>query len=231
MRTTARATRSTRHTRRLPKNTAVAVVVLAALSFTLAACDGGGGGGGGVKEGDKAPGVGTGPGGGTDGTDTARETHPEGGESGGSGETVVPRAAGDGCTLGPAKVRLQDTGGSAPAVLLKITNNGGKACPVFGAPVVGDKTTGENLPVADDTRRRSAIRLEPGRSAYAAINLAGMDADQTHRSKTFTVTLATKDGRGAGGRVTVVSPGAAGLLLDADSRVTHWQRDLADALS
>ncbi|WP_371528145.1 DUF4232 domain-containing protein [Streptomyces sp. NBC_01283] len=239
MRTTARATRSTRiadtarSSRSTRKNTAVAVAVLAALSLSLTACSGDGG-----SDDGKAAGAGQG----AAGTDASGGEGSAGGSSSGE-ETAstpgdaapAPRAAGDGCTLATTKITLEDTGGSAPFVLLKITNNGGKACSVLGAPVVSDPTTGEDFPTAENTRPQSVVRVGPARSAYAAINLAGMDAVKTHRAKTLGITLAAKNAKdakdGQNGQVTVKSPGAAGLLLNADSHVTYWQNTLEDAMS
>lgn len=230
MRTTARATSSARSSstgrtgRPARRNAALAVAALAALSLTLTACGGGNGNGNdgsSGSSGDEASGASKG----TAGSGEGETASPP--DTGGP----VPKAAGDGCTLATTEVRLEDTGGTAPIVLLRITNNGSKTCPVFGAPVVSDPTAGKNLPVAETTRPRSVVRVEPARSAYAAINLAGLDADRTHRSKTFGVSLASKDGRATNGRVTVTSPGVAGLLLNADSHVTHWQHTLEDAMS
>ncbi|MGW7073630.1 DUF4232 domain-containing protein [Streptomyces sp. NPDC054855] len=211
MRTTARTTRA-----------ALAVAALAALSLSLTACDGDGG-----SDDGRANGAGRGSG---DAGDGASVTGKASASASGRPESLAPAADGD-CTPRTAEISMEDTGGTAPAVLLKITNNGGKACAVHGAPLVSDPTTGKNLPAARNTRPRSVVRLAPDRSAYAAINLAGMDAERTHRSKTLAVTLVTKGGRATDGSVTVNSPGAAGLLLDAGSRVTYWQNNLEDAMS
>lgn len=214
MRTTARATRA-----------ALTVAALAALSLSLTACDGDQGSGAGKGSAGRSTGS-TDSAGSTDGTGNADGTVTPPGGSG-----PVAKAAGGDCTLTTAKVTLEDTGGTMPVALLKITNNGAKSCPVFGAPVVGDPTTGKNLPAAENTRPRSVVRVAPNRSAYAAVNLASTDADKTHRSKTLDVTLATKDGKATDGRVTVASPGVAGLLLDAYSQVTHWQHTSEAAMS
>lgn len=207
MRTTARSTRA-----------ALAVAALAALSLSLTACGGDSGGDDGSGGGSEAVG------GEASGTGKASATVPS------NPESFAPAADGD-CTPRTANISIEDTGGTAPVVLLKITNNGGKACAVLGAPVVSDATAGKNLPVARNTRPQSVVRLAPDRSAYAAISLASTDADRTHRSKKLGVTLVTKDGKATDGRVTVSSPGAAGLLLDAGSRVTYWQNNLEDAMS
>ncbi|MEU3736749.1 DUF4232 domain-containing protein [Streptomyces sp. NPDC032198] len=230
MRTTARATRSARTAGTARKNTAFAVAVLAALSLSLTACDSGSGDG-------KASGADQGAAGtgGAGGSSSGEKTATTPGDRG-----PAPRAAGDGCTLATTKITLEDTSGSAPLVLLKITNNGGTACSLLGAPVVSDPTTGKDLPTAENTRPQSVVRVGPARSAYAAINLAGMDAVKTHRAKTLGITLTAKNaknaengktGKGTDGPVTVKSPGAAGLLLNADSHVTYWQNTLEDALS
>ncbi|MEV2256710.1 DUF4232 domain-containing protein [Streptomyces sp. NPDC050147] len=187
----------------------LAAASVAALSLSLTACDGGSGSD-------------------TDATGVSASGDKTAPRSGGA-DSAAPAAGGD-CTLATSKTEIEDTGGTAPVVLLKITNNGARTCAVRGAPLVGDPTTGRNLPVAENTRPRSVVRLGPGRSAYAAIDLASIDADRTHRAKTLGITLATKDGKATQGRVTVASPGAAGLLLDAGSQVTYWQNTLEDAM-
>ncbi|MWA12407.1 DUF4232 domain-containing protein [Streptomyces sp. BA2] len=217
MRTTARTARVAR------KKAALAVTALAALTLTLTACNGDGDGDGGGDKASRAE----------KRSADASTGGPAATTSGGSGSGSGSAAplSGDACTPTAAKIELEDTAGTAPLVLLKITNNGGKTCSVFGAPFVSDPAAGKNLPVAENTRPQSVVRVEPAKSAYAAISLAGIDAEKTHRAKTLGVTLATKDGKGTDGRVTVNSPGAAGLLLNADSQVTYWQNTLEDAMS
>lgn len=237
MRTAARATRTAR------KSAALAAAALATLSLALTACDGGRGSDSGKASGaDKRSAEGS-----AEGTAEGRA-----GDSSSGGKAATPSgrpgsaapSPGDACAPATATITLEDTGGSAPFVLLKITNNGGTACSLFGAPVVRDPTAGENLAVAENTRPRAAVRLAPARSAYAAINLASIDADESHRAKTLGVTLAAEKPKnakgpkssegvkgGAGRGVTVASPGAAGLLLNADSQVTHWRSTPEDAMS
>lgn len=214
MRTTARTTR-----------TALGVAALAALSLSLTACDGGSGSD--DRIGSRNEKADRGDGASLAGKATA---DPSGGPDFAAPDSAAPAAGGD-CTLAASKTEIEDTGGTAPVVLLKITNKGPKTCAVLGAPIVSDPTAGENLPVAQHTRPRSVVRLAPDRSAYAAINLASIDADRTHRAKALGVTLATKDGKATEGRVTVNSPGAAGLLLDAGSQVTYWRSTLEDAMA
>ncbi|MCX4665697.1 DUF4232 domain-containing protein [Streptomyces sp. NBC_01381] len=209
------------------KNTAVALAAAAALSISLTACnsDGGDGDGDDSKASGSSSSVGT-----SDSSDSAKNT--SGGTVGGSsvGGEAAPAGADD-CTLATSKIAMQETGGSAPVVLLKITNNGDKRCSVFGAPFISDPTAGKNLPVAEDTRPQSVVSVEPNQSAYAAIGLAAKESGDTHRTKTFNVTLATKDGKGTDGHASVGSPGPAGLLLDSSSQVTYWQSTSEDALT
>lgn len=214
MRTTARTTRA-----------ALAVAALTTLSLPLTACDDIGGS-------DDGRAIGTGNEGGERGNGDADGDATGKASAAASRDPEAPAqaAAGD-CTPRTAEISMEDTGGTAPVALLKITNNGGTACAVLGAPIVSDPTADKDLPVARKTRPRSVVRLAPDRSAYASINLASIDADRTHRSKTLGVTLVTEGGKATDGRVTVNSPGAAGLLLDAGSRVTYWQNNLEDAMS
>ncbi|MEV0317395.1 DUF4232 domain-containing protein [Streptomyces sp. NPDC050658] len=218
MRTTAR------------KNTGIALAAVAALALSLTACGGDGDGGEGKASGSSASSDTAGTTSGGTGEGTSGGGAGEGKSGGGSTVAVAP-AGDDDCTLSATKIVLQESGGSAPVVLLKLTNNGDKSCSVFGAPFVADPTAGRNLPVAENTRPQSVVRVAPAGSAYASIGLASRDNDKTHRSKTLDVTLATEDGKGTDGHTTVNSPGPAGLLLDDSSQVTYWQSTSEDALS
>lgn len=186
------------------KNTAVALAAVAALSISLTACnsDGDGDGDDGKASGSSSS-VGTSDSSGSSGS--AKNT--SGGNVGGSsvGGEAAPAGADD-CTLATSKIAMQETGGSAPVVLLKITNNGDKRCSVYGAPFISDLTAGKNLPVAEDTQPQSVVSVEPSRSAYASINLAAKDSGDTHRTKTFNVTLGALDGKGTDGHASVGSP-------------------------
>ncbi|MEU5000243.1 DUF4232 domain-containing protein [Streptomyces sp. NPDC021622] len=206
------------------KNTAVALAAVAALSISLTACNSDDGGDDGKASGSSSS-VGT-----SDSSGSAKNT--SGGTDGGSsgGGEAAPAGADD-CTLATSKIAMQETGGSAPVVLLKITNNGDKRCSVYGAPFISDPTAGKNLPVAEDTRPQSVVSVEPNQSAYASIGLAAKESGDTHRTKTFNVTLATKEGKGTDGHASVGSPGPAGLLLDSSSQVTYWQSTSEDALT
>ncbi|MEV8020701.1 DUF4232 domain-containing protein [Streptomyces sp. NPDC086554] len=220
------------------KNAAFALAAVAALSISLTACNGDD-----VAD-DKASGPSsagssdsakdtTGADGSSSGDKTATTSGGSGGSDGSDGSDggEAAPAGDDDCTLTTSKIIMQETGGSAPVVLLKITNNGDKRCSVYGAPFVSDPTAGKNLPVAEDTRPQSVVGVEPNQSAYASIGLAAKESGDTHRTKTFNVTLAAKDGKGTDGHASVDSPGPAGLLLDSSSQVTYWQSTSEGALT
>ncbi|TGA92528.1 DUF4232 domain-containing protein [Streptomyces sp. MZ04] len=221
------------------KNTAVALAAVAALSLSLTACNSGDGSDG-SDGGDKASGSSSGDSssgdktatalGGSGGSGGSDDSDGSDGSDGSGGGEAAPAGDGD-CTLATAKISLDETGGSAPVVLLKLTNNGDKRCSVYGAPFFSDPTAGKNLPVAEDTQPQSVVGVEPGQSAYASINLAAKDSGDTHRTKTFNVTLGASDGKGTDGHASVDSPGPAGLLLDSSSRITYWQSTSEDALT
>ncbi|MEV5978709.1 DUF4232 domain-containing protein [Streptomyces sp. NPDC052114] len=190
----------------LRRTTAPALVAVAALCLSLAACDGDDG----AADGDRTRAASGGP-----AAPTASQ-----------GPTGTP-GEGD-CRLGRMTVTLEETGGALPAVLLKATNRSGEACTVHGAPFVADTTAGTDLRTIGSPPR-SVVRVAPGRSAYAAIALATGEGAEDHRTKTVNITLATEDGEGTRGHAAVRSPGPVGLALNTDSSVTYWHTTAARA--
>lgn len=142
--------------------------------------------------------------------------------SGGSGSSGSSASSGDDdCTLDSSSIKLEETGGTIPSILLTLTNTGSKECAVYNAPFVSDPVAGKNLPVNKDTVPQAVVELAPGHTAYAAIYLS---QKPTHRTKTLNVTLADRSGGGTDGHVTVTAPASgSGLGLDDSSQVTYWQ--------
>ncbi|MGW7003861.1 DUF4232 domain-containing protein [Streptomyces sp. NPDC054933] len=217
-------------------------VLTAACAFSLTACDGKNGAtAASSSDGTNASASPSGAAA-SRGSDTAQQSAQGKKTTGASGSAAHSAAggsdtkgSGDACTLNTSRIRLQDTGGTAPVALLTLTNTGSRQCAVYGAPIVSDPAAGRNLPVNKNTVPQSVVELAPGHTAYAAIALS---TNASHRAKTLNVTLTTKDGGGTDGHVTVASPGSAGLGLDDQSQVTYWQtsqelaeQSKADALS
>ncbi|MFF7361734.1 DUF4232 domain-containing protein [Streptomyces sp. NPDC008125] len=142
--------------------------------------------------------------------------------SGGSGSSGSSASSGDDdCTLDSSSIKLEETGGTIPSILLTLTNTGSKDCAVYNAPFVSDPVAGKNLPVNKDTVPQAVVELAPGHTAYAAIHLSDKP---THRTKALNVTLADPSGGGTDGHVTVTAPASgSGLGLDDSSEVTYWQ--------
>ncbi|MEU9861087.1 DUF4232 domain-containing protein [Streptomyces sp. NPDC047971] len=112
--------------------------------------------------------------------------------------------------------------------LLKITNKSGKACKVLGHPVVtfgaldGQATERGEAPGIED-----AIRLEPGRSAYAG--LMGGANDGTGRTvHSIAMTMNTESDL----EQTPLTASTPGLYVSpARNSVTAWVNNAEDALS
>ncbi|NLU68302.1 DUF4232 domain-containing protein [Streptomyces sp. HNM0574] len=154
---------------------------------------------------------------------TGGGTEPGAGGTGGSGEERTT------CTVGKVAVGLQETGGSAPVVLLKATNNGSARCDLYGHPFVGHPDAQSPLPAGGGTPQ-SVVSLEPGASAYASLGLAEGEGADVHREKRLTVELADREGQGTGATAEVTSPGPAGLALGEDSTVSYWNDTLEGAM-
>ncbi|WP_329113023.1 DUF4232 domain-containing protein [Streptomyces sp. NBC_01353] len=112
--------------------------------------------------------------------------------------------------------------------LLKITNKSAKACKVLGHPVVtfgdldGQATERGEAPGIED-----AIRLEPGRSAYAG--LMGGTNDGTGRTvHSIAMTMNTESDL-VQTPLTVSTPGL--YVSPAMNSVTAWVNNAEDALS
>ncbi|MET9859781.1 DUF4232 domain-containing protein [Streptomyces smyrnaeus] len=124
------------------------------------------------------------------------------------------------CTVGKVSVGLKETGGSAPVILLKATNNGSTRCDLYGYPFVG--YPGAQAPIAvGGGKPQAVVSLEPGKSAYASLGLEKGDGGNMHRDKHLTVQLANRSMHGTGATATLTAPGA-GLAISDNSTVSYW---------
>ncbi|GAA2615366.1 DUF4232 domain-containing protein [Streptomyces axinellae] len=144
---------------------------------------------------------------------------------GGGGEDVRSQSTASGvkrkaCDVGTVQVRLKRTGGTAPVVLLKATNQGDSRCDLYGYPFVGYPNAQSPIAVGGG-QPQSVVSLEPGTSAYASLSLEDGDANNMHREKELTVELANRKLQGTGSTATLTAPGA-GLALSDNSTVSYW---------
>ncbi|TSB15166.1 DUF4232 domain-containing protein [Streptomyces benahoarensis] len=222
----------------LRTRSALGLASVAVLSLSLTACDGG-------ADGSKASESASSSAARSDdgaGTDKASDSSParaaKKGDEAQAPSSAAPAkdpksdggSAGDDCVLGTTEIALKEAGGMPSAVLLTATNNGSTPCSVYNAPFVSDPVAGHNLTVDQDSKPQAVVTVAPGRTAYAAITLAQKESTQNHRTKSLTVTLATKANSGTDGHYTVSSPGPAGLQINPSTRVTYWQSSEEDAL-
>ncbi|MBO8191573.1 DUF4232 domain-containing protein [Streptomyces oryzae] len=205
--------------------------VAAAAAFSLTACQGDGGkdddaGSASSAEVSKGTGAKDSASAGSDSGSTTSDggTQNNKASSGGSGKPAeggASGAKGSVCTVGTVSVSLQETGGSAPVILLKATNNGSTRCDLYGHPFVGYPDAQSSIP-AGGGKPQSVVSLEPGTSAYAALGLEKGDGGNMHREKQLTVQLADRSLHGTGATAEVTAPGEAGLALSDNSTVTYW---------
>ncbi|WEV26457.1 DUF4232 domain-containing protein [Streptomyces sp. 71268] len=164
---------------------------------------------GGTETGGKGPGV-----------EGAKERPTDTGSDAGSGSedggpTDKP------CTVADTQITLEHTGGTIPAITLKLTNTGSTACNAYHVPLVGYPNAQAPLAVGGD--KPQAVRtVAPGESTTATIGLGSEDGSTPHREQRLTVTLVDADNHPLSGQATVSAPAGAGLLLDDNSSVTYW---------
>ncbi|GAA2604942.1 DUF4232 domain-containing protein [Streptomyces axinellae] len=149
-----------------------------------------------------------------------------GGTGGSGGSNAQSGAAGSGtkektCDLGTTKVRLQQTGGTAPVILLKATNQGSTRCDLYGYPVLGYPDAQAPIAVGGN-KPQAVVSVQPGKSAYAALTLETGTGENMHREKQLTIELADRNGRGTGSPTYLTAPGEGLALSSENSKVSYW---------
>ncbi|MER7789890.1 DUF4232 domain-containing protein [Streptomyces sp. NPDC097640] len=198
---------SVRDTRtRLP--TAAAAVVIAVLS--LAACGDGSASGKYAK---------SGVGSGYDGD------APTGHSGGGGNKAVVCGGSGIKTVAAPVNRPVNH-------MLLTVTNTGSAPCDLYGYPAVRFGKAQSVPPVNEDSKPRVVVRLAPGESGYAAVNLSATDGSGTNGRtvKSLAVTFQDRAGEDTSWAAHPPLP-AKGLYVDDSLSVTYWQQSMDNALS
>ncbi|MFE6779246.1 DUF4232 domain-containing protein [Streptomyces sp. NPDC057702] len=157
------------------------------------------------------------------GVEGAKEQPTEAGGTEGGGEDAGPTSKP--CTVGETKVALEHTGGTIPAITLRLTNTGSTACDAYYLPLVGYPDAQAPL-AAGGEKPQAVATVQPGASTTATIGLGSEDGSSPHREQRLTVTLVDADNKPLPGQATVSAPAGAGLLLDDSSSVTYWGRGL-----
>ncbi|MBQ0863056.1 DUF4232 domain-containing protein [Streptomyces sp. RK75] len=141
--------------------------------------------------------------------------------AGGSPQAEAAGVKRTACAVGKVSVGLKETGGSAPVILLKATNNGSTRCDLYGYPFVGYPDAQAPIAVGGG-KPQAVVSLEPGESAYASLGLEKGDGGNMHREKHLTVELADRNQHGTGATAKVSAPDGAGLALSDNSTVSYW---------
>lgn len=227
--------KTVRRTRRTVRSAGL-VAVAAAAMFSLTACQGDGG-----KDNDAASvssstetskdsgskDSGSDAKNGENGSSNGTDTNGTGGNGGtqnanGGGDT---QAGGSGvkrktCTAATNTIRFQRTGGSAPVILIKATNQDSERCDLYGYPFVGYPDAQAPIAVGGG-KPQAVVSLEPGESAYASLSLETGQGNNLHRETDLTVELANRKQQGTGSNASLTAPGE-GLALSDTSTVSYW---------
>ncbi|MEU5640962.1 DUF4232 domain-containing protein [Streptomyces milbemycinicus] len=117
-------------------------------------------------------------------------------------------------------------------MLLTVTNTGSAPCDLYGYPAARFGEAQSVPPVNKDSKPQAVVRLAPGKSGYAAVNLSATDGSGTngHTVKSLAVTF---QDRTAENTSWVAHPSlpAEGVYVDDSLSVTYWQQSMDNALS
>ncbi|QGV79217.1 DUF4232 domain-containing protein [Streptomyces ficellus] len=155
----------------------------------------------------------------------------KGGATSAADDDSDPQAEAEACG---ADVKVTYTTLSRPLnhALLTMTNTGSTACDAYHAPLLRFDDAQSVTAVNEGSKPQSVVRIGPGESAYAAINLAVADGSGTHggTAEKLAVHFAPRSGEGS----TDDAPAAITLpkdtYVDSSTNVTYWQSSMDAAL-
>lgn len=161
-----------------------------------------------------------------DGDAPARKGKAGTGDSGGSGNKAVV-CGGSGIKTVAAPVNRP-----VNHMLLTVTNTGSAPCDLYGYPAARFGKAQSVPPVNEDSKPRVVVRLAPGESGYAAVNLSATDGSGTNGRtvKSLAVTFQDRAGEDTSWAAHPPLP-AKGLYVDDSLSVTYWQQSMDNALS
>ncbi|MFI8521821.1 DUF4232 domain-containing protein [Streptomyces sp. NPDC085481] len=155
-------------------------------------------------------------------TTTAKPATPTATESADPDYDVFP------CSTYDVTFTANQADATTSSYLLKVTNKSGKACRVIGHPVVtfgdldGAATERLKAPSIED-----ALRLEPGKSAYAGL-MGGLKDGKGKTVNSIAMTMTTDSDL----KQTPLKASTPGLYVSPDKNsVTPWMDNAEDALS
>ncbi|MEU8545499.1 DUF4232 domain-containing protein [Streptomyces roseoverticillatus] len=133
------------------------------------------------------------------------------------------------CSLANTKATVQNVSRPINHQLLTVTNTSARPCFAYGHPHLAFDAAQNVVPVVDDSILQAVVTLEPGRSAYAGINLSAADGSGTDGYYASVLRVSFDDGDGTESRArTVTLP--EGTWVDSKAAVTYWQSEVEDAL-
>ncbi|MET9417052.1 DUF4232 domain-containing protein [Streptomyces klenkii] len=133
------------------------------------------------------------------------------------------------CSLANTKTTVRNVPRPINHQLLTVTNTSSKPCFAYGAPHLAFDAAQHVVPVVDDSIPQAVVTLEPGRSAYAGINLSAADGSGTDGRYASVLRVSFDEGDGTESRArTVKLP--KGTWADSKAAVTYWQSEVDLAL-
>ncbi|GGX70333.1 DUF4232 domain-containing protein [Streptomyces hiroshimensis] len=133
------------------------------------------------------------------------------------------------CSLTNTTTTVQNVSRPINHQLLTVTNTSSKPCFAYGAPHLAFDAAQHVVPVVEDSIPQAVVSLEPGRSAYAGINLSAADGSGTDGRTASVLRVSFDEGDGTESRArTVKLP--EDTWVDSKAAVTYWQSDAESAL-
>ncbi|MEU9704355.1 DUF4232 domain-containing protein [Streptomyces sp. NPDC047981] len=133
------------------------------------------------------------------------------------------------CTVRDVKVTAaKQEGVPTTHITLTATNVSGRSCTLLKYPLIafGDIQTAKDVPSVAKSRPATAVVLNPGAPAYAAVRISGGGVHEDNRVvSSFSVNLFAADGPAEGSKV--VSAPAGGIAVnDAVAKTGYWTPEL-----
>ncbi|MFF9018090.1 DUF4232 domain-containing protein [Streptomyces sp. NPDC014870] len=133
------------------------------------------------------------------------------------------------CTVRDVKITAaKQDGVPTTHITLTATNVSGRSCTLLKYPLIafGDIQTAKDVPSVAKSRPATAVVLNPGAPAYAAVRISGGGVHEDNRVvSSFNVNLFAADGPAEGSKV--VSAPAGGIAVnDAVAKTGYWTPEL-----
>lgn len=207
-------------TTRTARRAAAAAALAAVTALSLTAC------GGGSKDGsDTAK---------ADGAEQSASPDDEGSDGGDEADDAKssPQATGDACTPAQMKVEAKAVQSPVNHVLLIATNTGKKECTAYGFPFLRFDQDQATAGVTEDSKPGAALKLAPGKAAYAGVTASAADASggKGRDVKKLSVSFQTPNGDPVDGDPSVPALPGGTLHVDDSAKGTYWVESEGAAL-